>query len=169
MTERPECEAEGHDATMNLYMTQYYDDTEVVDTIEQCNSSKDIFFYTPIAIPDTSLMLHVWSVKVIGPLAPRVFYFTVYENGTIIDPAIDERFRRAYTFFFTDGVRRRPWVECYFTRLQSITHFLRFCAFRSSLVSPPPDEATRPEIEKPFIMTKLRISVTDTLNDLLSR
>lgn len=171
---------------MNRYMTQYYDDddddnnTDETDIIAQCKPKKEIFFYTPIAVPRTSLSLHVWSVKVTGLLAPRVFYFTIYENGIIIDPSVDARFSRAYTVFFANNPRRnRPWVECYFTRLNEITLFLRLCTFfpSSSSSSPPMEEEEKelvPPIkasennEKPSIITRLVTSLNDTLKDLFS-
>ena len=110
----------GHDEIMNDYVDTYYNESELAGHS----------FFEPIKVPNSKMEIHVWSVRVRMIRSPndrrmiqkKIFFFSVYENGTIINPEIDIRFKNAYQTQF-----KRPWVECYFTKLDAINTFLNHC------------------------------------------
>lgn len=121
------CCHEGYDEAMYRYMTSFYandDDTAA-------SAAAETLFYTPLVVPNTRLTLHIWSTPVPSRPTSRLYYCSFYENGCIVKPDVDPRFARAYTFFFARAKSRRPWVECYFTRLKEITLFLSLCTLVS--------------------------------------
>lgn len=114
----------GHDSTMNDYMGPHYGYCELRDHV----------FYPTISVPGMANMtVHMWSMCRFVPLREgsefdtlkRVYYFSVYENGAIINPESDKRFMAAYDAHVAD--HKRPWIECYFMRLRDISSFLRQC------------------------------------------
>ena len=88
--------------------------------------------YATIPVPSTNMMIRVWSEfnfhgRRIGDIVPHaLFFFSIYENGAIVDPVNDSRFHSAYRSRFS-GERRRPWVECAFLGTDEIKQFLRQC------------------------------------------
>lgn len=104
-----------------------------IDSYEEMNRLRNHTFYKPINVPNSPMSISVWAVRQpVGwnPSAPSdasfdryYYYFSVYENGAIIDPASDTRFKEAYLEHFAG----RPWVDCAFFNLKQISLFLRYC------------------------------------------
>lgn len=96
-----------------------------------------------LQIPGTQLLIVVWSEfnfssccttvdrssKITEPAT--LFTFSVYDNGAIVNPETDARFKEAYENRFTKSCRK-PWVECYFSSLKEIRAFLYECSFVSN-------------------------------------
>ncbi len=116
----------GHDSTMNNYVDHYYDNESQLSQYEH--------FYPPVLVPNQkNMMIHVWETGIYTPLFKNstmeilrnVLYFSIYENGTIINPENDERFKPAYLAHI--AYDKKPWIECYFDSYSQIKLFLKKC------------------------------------------
>lgn len=98
---------------------------EYIEEYDEMNKLMDHTFLPPVNVPGTSMTVHVWALKATIPYfksKQKVYCFSVYENGVIISPDRDARFKAAYQYYF-----KQPWVECYFMSLDDISRFLRLC------------------------------------------
>jgi hypothetical protein len=91
-------------------------------TLPYANSHSPHTFYNPISYRD--LLFYVWKVD--GQELDEYyytrhrFYFSVYENGRIVQPDKDARFASLHASQFD----KRAWVDCHFRNLKEIVSFI---------------------------------------------
>jgi len=96
---------------------------EHVSPILVNNVSCNYTLYTP-AYHNQSLF-RVWCIQQIGVERPRRAYgFSVYENGSIVLPSKDLRFKGTHKMHF----RQKEWEECYFETMDKLTNFISTCS-----------------------------------------
>ena len=82
-------------------------------------SLTSIVFYNSIAFKN--LLFSIWTVLYAG-LEER-YSFSVYEQGKIVLPSEDARFKKPYEKQFGTT----PWINCEFESLDEIIQFILAC------------------------------------------
>ncbi len=79
--------------------------------------------YTPAYHKES--LFRVWCIQQTDVQRPRRAYgFSVYENGAIVLPSKDLRFKGTHKLHF----RQREWAECYFDTMDKLTSFISTCS-----------------------------------------
>lgn len=93
------------------------------DLVYEAYGETQHVFYEPIAYK--GLWVHMWVVNVLRSdryvdNKHERHFFSIYENGVLVNPDKDERFSNVYKARFCG----KPWVECYFLYHMQLISFI---------------------------------------------
>ncbi len=125
MKQTAQRERERSDCARLPFMRANLDGHEFVQsstkTLPYGNSYSPHAFYNPISY--RGLLFYVWKVdgqEMKDYYTCHRFYFSVYENGRIVQPDKDVRFASLHASQFD----KRAWVDCHFRNLKEIVSFI---------------------------------------------
>ena len=101
-------------------------DQRLVPETELASDTNDEVYTIYNSVTHKQWTFRVWSLYpsyVFGVRRHHVYAFSVYENGCIVVPSEDRRFKGTHSLWFG----KKDWAHCYFETLSVLTTFIHTC------------------------------------------